>query len=167
MAREIDAHLALLQEEFERGGMTPGDARAAAKRAYGGVEQSKELHRETRSFVWIEQLLKDIRYGWSNLFRSPGFTLVAVGALALGIGVNATIFGIYNAVALKQLPVADPSSVMRVKRYFGQDPYAYRYTFAYTEYEYVREHTSVFSGVTAATSATPVRVIRQCRAGTS
>jgi macrolide transport system ATP-binding/permease protein len=135
MVREIDAHLTLLQDEFERQGMSPEDARRAARRTYGGLEQAKELHRDARSFVWVEQFFKDLRYAWSNLLRNPGFTLTAVVALALGIGVNATIFGIYNAVALKQLPVADPSSVMRVKRWFGQNSYAYRYNFAYTEYE--------------------------------
>jgi len=156
MTREIDAHLTLLQDEFERQGMTPEDALRAARRAYGSVAQTKELHREARSFVWIEQFFKDLRYSWSNLLRNPGFTLVAVGALALGIGVNATIFGIYNAVALKQLPVADPSSVMRVKLFFWENSYAYRYNFAYTEYEYLRDHNSVFSGLTAASSAIPV-----------
>ncbi len=155
LTREVEAHLALMQEDFERRGLPPEEAKLAALRAYGGVEQAKELHREARSFVWIEQLFKDLRYAWRNLMRSPGFTLVAVGALAMGIGVNATIFGIYNAVALKQLPVADPSSVMRIKRFFGESPYAYRYDFAYTEYQYLRDHTSVFSGLTASSSAIP------------
>jgi hypothetical protein len=67
MSREIDAHLALLQDEFETRGMPPKEARLAARRAYGGVEQTKELHRETRSFIWIEQIFKDVRYGWRNL----------------------------------------------------------------------------------------------------
>ena len=136
--------------------MTPEEARLAAKREYGGVEQVKELHRAERTFVWIEQFLKDIRYGWVNLLRNPGFTLVAVTALALGIGVNATIFGIYNAVALKQLPLGDPGRVMRVKRWFGSNSYAYKYNFAYPEYRYLRDHNSVFSGVTAASAAIPV-----------
>ena len=74
MAREIVAHLTLLQDEFERQGMSPEDARRAAKRAYGGVEQAKELHREARSFMWIEQFAKDIRFG----IRSPGFALTAI-----------------------------------------------------------------------------------------
>src|SRR5579862_1584203 len=156
LTREIEAHLALLQEDFERRGLPSEEARLAAKREYGGVEQAKELHRAERSFVWIEQFFKDIRYGWSNLRRNPGFTLVAVTALALGIGVNATIFGIYNAVALKQLPLRDPGRVMRVKRWFGSNSYAYKYTFAYPEYQYLRDHNSVFSGVTAASAAIPV-----------
>src|SRR5471030_2404186 len=105
MAREIESHLALIQEDFERRGLPPAEAARAARRAWGGVEQTRELHREARSFVWIEQLLRDIRYASRNLLRNPGFTLTAVMAVALGIGANATIFGIYNAVALKQLPV--------------------------------------------------------------
>src|ERR1700680_3939644 len=82
MTREIDAHLTLLQDEFEHQGMAPEDARLAARRAYGGVEQTveqtKELHREARSFVWIEQFLEDVRYGWRHLRRRPRFTLKTV-----------------------------------------------------------------------------------------
>ena len=74
LAREIDSHLAMLQEEFERRGLSPEEAKLAARRAYGGVEQAKELHREARSFLWIEQWLKDVRYGARNLLRTPGFT---------------------------------------------------------------------------------------------
>ena len=66
--------------------------------------------------AWTEQLFRDVRYGGRNLLRSPGFTLVAAIALALGIGVNATMFGIYNAVALKQLPVADAARVFALRR---------------------------------------------------
>jgi predicted permease len=156
LSREIESHLGLLEEDFERRGLSPDEAAVAARRSYGGVEQAKELHREARSFVWIEQLFKDIRYGSGNLLRNPGFTVVAVIALALGIGANATIFGIYNAAALKQLPLADPSRVVRVKRWFGHNEYAYRYNFAYPEYKYLRDHNGSFSGVTAASSAISV-----------
>ncbi len=153
MAREMEAHLALLREDFERRGLSPREAALAARRTYGGVEQAKELHREARSFVWVEQLLQDVRYAWRNLLRNPGFTLVATLALALGIGANATIFGIYNAVALKQFPVADPSRVVRIRRWnrhFSSD------NFSYAEYQYLRGGNSVFSGLTAASAAIPV-----------
>jgi len=150
LAREIEAHLALLQEDFERGGMPPEEARLAAKRAYGGVEQTKEVHRDARSFVWIEQFFKDVRYGWVNLRRNPGFTLTAVIALALGIGVNATIFGIYNAVALKPLPIADPDNVVRIERWFASNSRGNnQYEFAYAEYQYLRDHSTALSGVMA------------------
>jgi predicted permease len=147
MSREIEAHLALLQEEFERQGMSVEEANLAARRAYGGVEQTKELHREARSFLWVEQFFKDLRYGWSNLRRSPGFTLTAAIALTLGIGVNATVFGLYDAVAMKQLPVADPSHVVRVKRWFADRPAEDH--FAFPEYEYLRDYSTALSAVIA------------------
>lgn len=76
--REIHAHLTLLQDEFERRGLSPEQAALAARRAYGGIEQARELHREARTFLWIEQLFLDLAYSGRNLMRNVGFTLVAV-----------------------------------------------------------------------------------------
>src|SRR5262249_39628695 len=92
MAREISAHLALLEEDFERRGLPPEEAKLAALRSYGGVEQSKDLHREARSFVWLEQSLKDVQYAVRGLLRTPAFTTTAALTLALGIGANTAIF---------------------------------------------------------------------------
>src|SRR4030095_8686495 len=78
MAREIDAHLVLLQDDFERRGLKPDEARLAARRAYGGVEYAKELHRDERSFVWLEQGLQDLRYACRGLARRPAYTTTAV-----------------------------------------------------------------------------------------
>ena len=118
MRREIASHLALLQEEFERRGLAPEEAARMARRALGGVERAKELHREARSFAWVEQFVRDLLYGARNLRRAPGFTILAVLAVALGIGATTTIFGLYNAVVWKPLPVADPSRVFRLQRWF-------------------------------------------------
>src|SRR5712691_5964661 len=78
LAREVASHLALLEDECLRRGMTPDEARFAARRAFGGVEQTYELHRNARSFVWLDDARRDLQYAVRTLPRSPGFAAVAV-----------------------------------------------------------------------------------------
>lgn len=158
--REIALHVALLEEEYERRGMSRAEARAAARRTLGGVEQAKQAHRDQRGIVWLEQTRQDLRHACRTFSRNPGFVLVAIATLAVGIGVNTTLFTAYDAVALKPLPVADPQQVVRLERWFKTGWLGdMQYGFSWPEYQYCRQHQDSFSDLVA--TSWPVHVLAQ------
>jgi predicted permease len=136
----------LLEDDYRRRGLTFEEARVAARRAFGGVEQTKELQRDARSFRWMNDARQDVRYAVRMLRRSPAFTIVAVLTLALGIGANTAVFSVADAVLLRPLPVAAPERlvVLDVMTARGE-----RNNVSYPLFERLRTNEA-FSGVLAA-----------------
>jgi putative ABC transport system permease protein len=146
LAREVTSHLALLEDEHRRRGLPPDEARYAARRAMGSVALAKDLHRDARSFVWVEDLRRDLRHALRNVRRSPGFTLIAVAALGLGIGVNTSFFTIFNAICLRGLPIDAPERVMSVSTRNARNQSG---NLSYAEFDDLRARTTAFRQVAA------------------
>ena len=113
-ADELEAHLEMHIEDNIRAGMPPDEARRHALLDLGGVEVAKEAHRDRSSVPFVEHLIQDVRFAGRMMRRSPGFTLVVVVTMALGIGANSAMFSVVNGVLLRQLPFPDADRLISV-----------------------------------------------------
>ena len=114
LSKEIASHLGLIEDQFIGQGMSPADAKLAARRAFGGVEQTKEHQRDARSFRWIDDARQDVGYALRSLKRTPAFTLAAVVTLAVGIGATTAIYSVVDRVLLQPLPFLDSDRLVYV-----------------------------------------------------
>jgi predicted permease len=154
LSDEIRFHLEQLIEEEVARGTTPREARYAALRELGGVEQIKEECRDMRRVNWLENILQDLRYGLRQLRRSPGLTAVAVVTLAMGIGANTANFSLIDAVMLKMLPVKNPQQLVllnwrQTKPVQGGPGYSgdRTHSLSYLGFKRLRKQNDIFSSV--------------------
>ena len=120
LAREMTSHLAALEDEYVRRGLSPEDAQSASRRAMGSVALAADRHRDARSFRWLDDLRQDLRHTRRGLQRTPGFTSVAVLTVALGVGANVAIFGLVYQTLIKPLPFKAPDRLVTVSTYIPQ-----------------------------------------------
>ncbi|HEX4947837.1 MAG TPA: ABC transporter permease, partial [Blastocatellia bacterium] len=143
---ELQFHLEEATEENIRRGMNEEDARRAAQRDFGGVEQVKEAYRDVSRWRWLEEVWQDLRFGLRMLRKRPGFTLIAVLTLGLGIGANTAIFSLLNTALLRPLPIAQPERFIALNNSATGRLFP---TFSYPNYKDIQTRTDVFSGLLA------------------
>jgi predicted permease len=117
LAREINSHLQLLEDEFAAAGMPRDEARLAARRAFGGVEQAKEHQRDARGFRWLDDSRIDFKLGARMLVKYPGVSLVGGAGLAVAIAICASFFAFTHAYLYSTLPIDEADRVVALENW--------------------------------------------------
>src|SRR5215472_75851 len=139
---ELRFHVERQVEKYMHDGMSCEEATRRVRIEFGGLELAKEECRDARGVRFLEVLLQDVRFGLRMLLKSPAFTATAILALALGIGVNTTVFTAFDALALRPRPVKDPDHLVGVYR---KEQGQKRGAFSYPDYIYYRDHSETLS----------------------
>jgi len=140
---EIRSHLEMAEDDHRLSGMNASQARRAALRSFGGVDQVKERYRDRYRFSRTETIIQDLAYSARTLRKNPSFSAVAILTLALGIGANTAIFSLLNSLMLKTLPVKEPDRLMQV--YIGENG-----GMTNLIWEQIRDRDLGFEGISAA-----------------
>src|SRR5262245_32248923 len=148
LEEEIRSHLEMATRDRIERGESEGEARASARREFGNVGLVKEVTREMWGWTWLERFGQDLRYGARMLIKSPGFTLIAIITLALGIGANTAIFSVVDAVLLRPLHFIEPDSLVQL---FYENPGAnsFRGTISRPNFEDCRHQSRLIESLAA------------------
>jgi predicted permease len=147
--RELEAEMAFHREMAERSG------RPEARRTFGNQLRLQEQAREAWGWTWLDRLAQDLHFGVRILARSPGFTLMAVLILAIGIGGNVSAFSLFDAIALKPLPVRDPGSLIRLER---RSPTSNSTEMSYPSFAFYQDHSKTLSAAIGVLGIPPVQI---------
>ena len=145
---EVEAHLDLLAERYVEQGLSPDEARRAARRQFGSVATIQREIRDLNSLRLVEQAGQDLRYASRQIRRAPGFAAVVIATLGLGIGATTAVFSVVQAVLLTPLPYDEPGQLVRFHQYRPDQPDT-RDVLAGTHFVFLREHTASFEDVAA------------------
>ncbi len=171
--KELRFHFESQVADKMRSGISESEARRLTRIEFGGMEQVKEDCREIRGTIWLESIVQDVCFGARRLVRDPGFTVVAVLTLTLGIGATTAIFTLVNALLLRSLPVRSPAQLWRIgdneqccnnaglpTTTDGGIPNDWS-LFSYEQYKEFRDHTPGFETLAAFESNDPALAVRR------
>src|SRR5665213_128612 len=146
LAEEIESHLAHQQDANAARGLSSEEARRQAYLRFGNPRSTRERMWRYRSLPWLEDLGRDLRFALRGLGKTPGFTIIAILVIAVGIGVNTAVFSVINAVLLKPLPYPDPQSLVELRNTSPQGSFAGANI---PKFNIWRQQTSIFQQVAA------------------
>lgn len=145
---EMASHIELAMEEYMHKGMSEEEARRKALVRFGGMQQAKEQHRETRGLPWMDILGQDLRFTFRTLAKDRGFTVIAILILGLGIGANVAVFSVVNTILLRPLPFHDSQQLVWITGNKGEGGQS-SMTYSVDAYEDYKAANQTLQGVTA------------------
>ena len=145
--REVETHLEWLTDRYVRSGMTPEQARAAARRQFGNVTLLREEIHVMNGIPWMETVAQDVKYALRQARRAPGFSAVVIATLGLGIGGTTAVFSVVEAILLAPLPYEEPGQLVRIYMQVGDDPTTRRGGVSGTHFKALREDAASMSDV--------------------